>query len=176
MVSFHARFPDIAAVETRMLIVGRNSKIPDGVYGLFESYCDELDCDCRRVFINVSSKDALNKILATISFGWEAPEFYKKWMPTDDPELIYIMSHPHLEIGCWQSEYANDFLDLFNKVIRDQKYVERLAGHYFLFKEAVNKENQGAKRGKIGRNESCPCGSGKKYKKCCGSTKELKVN
>jgi preprotein translocase subunit SecA len=26
-----------------------------------------------------------------------------------------------------------------------------------------------AKAGKIGRNESCPCGSGKKYKKCCGA-------
>jgi len=25
-------------------------------------------------------------------------------------------------------------------------------------------------RGKIGRNELCPCGSGKKYKKCCGVT------
>ena len=23
---------------------------------------------------------------------------------------------------------------------------------------------------KIGRNEPCPCGSGKKYKKCCGAT------
>jgi len=22
---------------------------------------------------------------------------------------------------------------------------------------------------KIGRNEPCPCGSGKKYKKCCGA-------
>jgi uncharacterized protein YecA (UPF0149 family) len=22
-------------------------------------------------------------------------------------------------------------------------------------------------KGKIGRNERCPCGSGKKYKKCC---------
>jgi uncharacterized protein YecA (UPF0149 family) len=22
-------------------------------------------------------------------------------------------------------------------------------------------------RGKIGRNETCPCGSGKKFKKCC---------
>ena len=22
--------------------------------------------------------------------------------------------------------------------------------------------------GKVGRNASCPCGSGKKYKKCCG--------
>lgn len=25
-----------------------------------------------------------------------------------------------------------------------------------------------APRGKVGRNEPCPCGSGKKYKKCCG--------
>ena len=23
----------------------------------------------------------------------------------------------------------------------------------------------------IGRNDPCPCGSGKKYKKCCGSNK-----
>jgi uncharacterized protein YecA (UPF0149 family) len=24
-------------------------------------------------------------------------------------------------------------------------------------------------RQKVGRNEPCPCGSGKKYKKCCGT-------
>ena len=24
---------------------------------------------------------------------------------------------------------------------------------------------------KIGRNDPCPCGSGKKYKKCCGKDK-----
>jgi len=23
---------------------------------------------------------------------------------------------------------------------------------------------------KVGRNDSCPCGSGKKYKKCCGAS------
>ncbi|MFN5684903.1 SEC-C metal-binding domain-containing protein, partial [Bradyrhizobium sp.] len=23
--------------------------------------------------------------------------------------------------------------------------------------------------GKIGRNDPCPCGSGKKYKRCCGA-------
>ena len=23
---------------------------------------------------------------------------------------------------------------------------------------------------KLGRNDACPCGSGKKYKKCCGAT------
>ncbi|MDD4570211.1 MAG: SEC-C metal-binding domain-containing protein [Tepidanaerobacteraceae bacterium] len=30
------------------------------------------------------------------------------------------------------------------------------------------KNTQQVKRKKIGRNEPCPCGSGKKYKKCCG--------
>jgi preprotein translocase subunit SecA len=28
----------------------------------------------------------------------------------------------------------------------------------------------GGKSGKVGRNEPCPCGSGKKFKKCCGAT------
>jgi len=26
------------------------------------------------------------------------------------------------------------------------------------------------KTSKVGRNDPCPCGSGKKYKKCCGAT------
>ena len=33
-------------------------------------------------------------------------------------------------------------------------------------KEAAKKQPK--KVAKIGRNESCPCGSGKKYKQCCG--------
>jgi predicted aspartyl protease len=28
---------------------------------------------------------------------------------------------------------------------------------------------------KVGRNEKCPCGSGKKYKKCCGAATHLPV-
>ncbi len=31
-------------------------------------------------------------------------------------------------------------------------------------------ENSPARTSKVGRNEPCSCGSGKKYKKCCGST------
>ncbi len=29
------------------------------------------------------------------------------------------------------------------------------------------KKQQNVKSGKVGRNDPCPCGSGKKYKKCC---------
>ena len=31
-----------------------------------------------------------------------------------------------------------------------------------------DRKNAPVKRVKIGRNEPCPCGSGKKYKNCCG--------
>lgn len=34
--------------------------------------------------------------------------------------------------------------------------------------EAAKKQLVKSASGKIGRNEPCPCGSGKKYKKCCG--------
>ncbi len=30
-------------------------------------------------------------------------------------------------------------------------------------------ENKNSGKKKIGRNDPCPCGSGKKYKKCCGA-------
>ncbi len=35
-------------------------------------------------------------------------------------------------------------------------------------KQEQNADNQGQEIHKIGRNDLCPCGSGKKYKKCCG--------
>lgn len=39
-----------------------------------------------------------------------------------------------------------------------------------VFAEADEEEDAAAPpAGKIGRNEPCPCGSGKKYKKCCGT-------
>jgi SEC-C motif len=33
----------------------------------------------------------------------------------------------------------------------------------------VDAKGQPVSPGKIGRNEPCPCGSGKKYKRCCGA-------
>jgi uncharacterized protein YecA (UPF0149 family) len=34
--------------------------------------------------------------------------------------------------------------------------------------EGVKKPQAGAVAEEIGRNDPCPCGSGKKYKRCCG--------
>jgi preprotein translocase subunit SecA len=35
--------------------------------------------------------------------------------------------------------------------------------------EKENKKVKVSDISKIGRNDPCPCGSGKKYKKCCGA-------
>ena len=40
---------------------------------------------------------------------------------------------------------------------------------FFVAPEQILKDVQTPKiQKKIGRNDPCPCGSGKKYKKCCG--------
>ena len=68
---------------------------------------------------------------------------------------------------------------LNNPGLRDREDVEeRLlelyseSGETDKFEEVnsiLNNKNKIPKKIKIGRNEPCPCGSGKKYKKCCGA-------
>ncbi len=155
MEPFHERCMDIAEKETRCLIIPPGRKLPAGEYFMTESYCNDNSCDCRRVFINVLHGD---KILATIGYGWEDVDFYEKWM--GDKSLAKEVKGPILEISGSQSEHSPELLKLFKELmVHDSIFTERLKRHYGLFKSK--------KQGKIGRNDLCPCGSGKKYKKCC---------
>ena len=62
---------------------------------------------------------------------------------------IFLLPYPN---------FSNDFTDLYNHLRRISGRNELPALHTSAL--AVSK--------KIGRNDSCPCGSGKKFKKCCG--------
>ncbi len=42
-------------------------------------------------------------------------------------------------------------------------------GHWYFVEEANRKAAPIVKGAQPGRNDPCPCGSGKKYKKCCGA-------
>jgi hypothetical protein len=56
------------------------------------------------------------------------------------------------------------------KIALDQRLM--LAGHkpvFFGDEPSEEPEAEPAVSAKIGRNDSCPCGSGKKFKKCCGA-------
>ena len=81
-------------------------------------------------------------------------------------------------------EYKYEAYDMFNQMIEEiQQEIVRYIYRVTFVEEPRERrdvvENRyeeeerktPAQSSKIGRNESCPCGSGKKYKKCCGRGK-----
>ncbi|MGE5646087.1 MAG: preprotein translocase subunit SecA [Acidobacteriota bacterium] len=77
----------------------------------------------------------------------------------------YEEAEPEEEV---QPVAASAAIDDFTRNIHRKKDKE-MAALQFVGGEAGESKtiNRGAK---IGRNDPCPCGSGKKYKKCCGTT------
>lgn len=175
-VLFHEYFPGIAKKETRSFTTLEDSDLPIDSYSLIESYCDEPGCDCRRVFFSVFSKKS-NKMLAVIAYGWENEGFYSKWFGYNNPQAIKDLKGPALNLASPQSELAPAILKAVEAVLKDNSYIKRIKSHYELFKDFIensanekqmlNKDSTGTSTLKVGRNAPCPCGSGKKYKKCC---------
>jgi hypothetical protein len=171
---FHERFPEIAETETRTIIALNDPNLPDDEYALIEAYCNEPNCDCRRVFFNVGSWQT-GEILAVIAYGWESKKYYAKWFRDNDPSIIKELQGPVLNSASPQTDLAPVLLQKVRYVLQDKNYLARIKRHYHMFKETIDNEVPEesrtlplASREKIGRNDPCPCGSGKKYKKCCG--------
>ncbi len=55
--------------------------------------------------------------------------------------------------------------DLFQE---EKKYLKPLPPDPFVIDRPESNVFDIKTRKKVGRNDPCPCGSGKKYKKCCG--------
>ncbi|MCG7934643.1 MAG: YchJ family protein [Candidatus Thiodiazotropha taylori] len=49
------------------------------------------------------------------------------------------------------------------------RFIKQDGNWYFVDGELVAPQTEVRKQPKVGRNDPCPCGSGKKYKKCCGA-------
>jgi len=96
-------------------------------------------------------------------------EFVGESSPMEEGCLTWpgkkIIANRHNKIIVSFYKYNGDFVD--DKIIDGyeaqvwQHEVDHLDGKTEEFKEKIEET-------KIGRNEQCPCKSGKKYKKCCG--------
>lgn len=149
MTPFYTRFRDLAFQEMRVAHVQGRADIPDGEYGFLELYCDEPDCDCRRVIIDVIARTTHSKIWATISYGWEEPEYYATW--SRNQEAAKGMSGAELDPLNRQTEYSLALLMLFEQIVRDEAYVERLKRHYQMFKADL-KQEAGARSARKGKS------------------------
>ncbi len=120
-------YPELALAETRSVRTRGDPALPDDEYAIFESYCLDPKCDCRRVMLNVASLRETERgnggFLASIGYGFDSDDEFA------GPELDPI--NP-------QSRYAKALLDLVEGVLTDRAYVARLKKHYRLAKKAAS--------------------------------------
>lgn len=94
------------------------------------------------------------------------------WAPIQESNLAQIM-HPIYLLGA--DEIEEEEMTLVDDPVKRHKLaieMEAAIPHIHRFwkplrKSAVQQVKHDAP--KLGRNDPCPCGSGKKYKKCCGA-------
>jgi len=172
-------FPELARAETRSItVLNATTTLPVGSYAFAEMFCNDVRCDCRRAFIQVLAdvrprlRD--NGPVATISFGWEDESFYRNWasFPLSNEDLSELKG-PALASMARQSQYASELLAQFKILAHDEAYVERIARHYRAYRQVIDSRRPKANftvvrsEPKPGMNQPCPCGSGKKFKRCC---------
>lgn len=163
-----------------------------------DSYCPNPDCDCRQLDLLVmeaigDGSGGYRKLLPRFN----ATVYFDRRPPSVDRLIDCDRSTAKRILSAWWEEYADDLpmwreryedVKTFGQRMLEQAEVEasesrpaprgatRLSQP--LVADAVTADSatigvpreahQQATSLRVGRNAPCPCGSGKKYKKCCG--------
>ncbi|MEK6893052.1 MAG: SEC-C metal-binding domain-containing protein [Nanoarchaeota archaeon] len=140
------------------VIFGRETKISlklnSSDYYVSDNYCVARNCDCTNAIIDFYLKNNENKP-ANWSFS-----------------LTYDYSKGSIfDLEGIDEKQAKEIIDLLvmnMQIPFKQRHYEIKRFFYAHISNKISKYYKNNKsQVKIGRNEPCPCGSGKKYKKCC---------
>jgi SEC-C motif-containing protein len=98
-------------------------------------------------------------------------EAARKWSESAEWEGLEILGTE--QGGAEDETGAVDFIARYSQSGVHQAHRElgsfrKVEGRWLYVDGQVRGEPQRRAAPKVGRNEPCPCGSGKKYKKCCG--------
>jgi hypothetical protein len=196
MRPFIEKFPELGEKETRVITVlqkGAKGSLPPDQYAFVELYCPDKGCDCRRVILSVYAHGA-ERIEATINMGFdeeaddagpfldplnpqsrysaELMRFFLE-MINQDPEYLarlqrhYVMFKEKVDGKPYRGKPFENGKG--RRVAKDPVLPGRKDRAPVPQEPAVSEGDRPAvpKNSKVGRNQPCPCGSGKKYKKCC---------
>src|SRR6266508_5300944 len=115
LIPFYSRCREVALRDVRAMIVHENaSQMPAGRYLFVEWYCDDPECDCRRVFLQVFSHAEKERVLLTINYGWESPKYYQNYMQWS-AKLAREIAAGCLDPLSPRPPYAATFLRLFRE-------------------------------------------------------------
>lgn len=127
----------------------------------------KTDADAQKFFMLL--QDFYNNLRMQCNRG-HTPMETAKFLPKGENAPKSVSFGPNIKNGIADGSIDPD--DLRREVLLMDLPNEEL--RFMLLQEISEAElavRKGKKPGKIGRNDPCPCGSGKKYKKCCGKNK-----
>ena len=177
---------DLKAIENNFNTILKNQKLD------LSNYKDKKEQETIDYVTEIVIKDYEEKIKDVPKEMLEDFERYIALRVIDDAWVEHINSMEHLKEGIGLRGYAQtnplqayalEGYDIFDKM---QDNIDANIVNFLLKlnvninrkpvqkgiandgKETLKKEPATNKNKKIGRNDLCPCGSGKKYKNCCG--------
>ena len=124
-------------------------------YKLIDEDIDEITLQ----FINMINMDAKPTTMIQYLQSWfEFPSF--DFVQQLTAEIMELCNNTRM----WALK-GHTPKELFQE---EKKYLKPLPSEPFRLDRTDSKVINIRSRTKVGRNDPCPCGSGKKYKKCCG--------
>ena len=103
----------------------------------------------------------LNMVTPELTEQLNVNDFY----PTEQP--LNIMDVATEEMTQTQEANITKLAESISSLEQNAPSIESIVGTSEYAKFALRKQKQLVKEYKVGRNDKCPCGSGKKYKHCC---------
>ncbi len=84
-------------------------------------------------------------------------------------QLVVHQHEPEVRPGVSQVDFSAHFIEEGREgVLHEKSEFELIDGEWIFTKPLREGPAPLRAAPKVGRNDPCPCGSGKKYKKCCG--------
>lgn len=116
-----------------------------------------------------------------LEYKKEAYDMFETLLYNINEEIISILSKvkisvedkgmPKIQNNKNIHENRQDFVEAINFMKQQKEGVLNSSHETFINRDRVNFDPKDKSTwGRVGRNDLCPCGSGKKYKQCCGKT------
>lgn len=107
-----------------------------------------------------AAKNKFNHLKTIVGIAIDAP----KYAETNSEDFILLDCNDWPDEEREHYKKANEDLKFFMTGVAERRAVTEFP---------IIKKPKATKRLKVGRNDQCPCGSGKKYKKCCIGKKRI---
>jgi len=129
-------------------------KFNEKKYMIYDQYCLLPKCSCTDTMLDIvriKQNNSNDEILCSISLSYKK----KKWEFNEESSL---------RIDSIKSAVEEQIPDIYKRMLQRHK---KLKAVYKYNKSKYYSAKQYVQGSNVGRNDPCPCGSGKKYKKCC---------